>query len=116
MAKVTVTIELDERSYREKYGPGSEHWEKYQVEHTCDDYGRSVRSIKPASDYKPLEGKLLNDAIIYILHEGFYDWASEGWLRVGIDGKAVRQCCNTLEGESHLQWCETIAGAEQSLD
>jgi hypothetical protein len=99
MAKVTVTIELDEQSYRAKYGPDSEWWKEYHYD---------------SSDYKPMEGMVLARTIIEILTEGFYDWDSKGWLKMTIDGKVVRGCCSTLEGESHRWYCAKLAGPEAS--
>jgi hypothetical protein len=119
MTKVTVELELDETAYRAKYGPGSEYWNKYQVDRVLDggqnQFGPTYHNVvKPASEYKPMEGQILHDAVIEILSEGFYDWASEGWMKLKIDGKAMRECCGTVEGDSHKSYCESIAGPEAS--
>ena len=96
MTKVVVTIELDNVEYDKAYGPGSEFWEKYNLDR----------------EYKSLEGQALRHNIVEILSEGFYDWDKHGWLTLTIDGKAVRKCCGTVEGDSHRSYCETIAGPE----
>lgn len=115
MVKVTVEIELDNEAYREKYGPGSEHWKKYMVDYVREGEVSTVVA-KPDSEYKSMEGQMLNDAIIDVLYEGFYDWACDehGWMKLTIDGKAVRQCCNTVDGDKHKDWCPTVAGPEAS--
>lgn len=102
MAKVTVTIELDQAAYDAKYGPGSEHWAKY--------HGQSFSD----GEYKSLEGQVLEDAIVDTLHEGFYDWQSQGWLKLKVDGKAVCKGCGRVEGRPHKGYCKTVVGAEAS--
>jgi hypothetical protein len=114
MAKVTIELELDEAAYRAKYGPGSEHWNRYRTVDTIRPDGIWDSEPKPESDYKPIEGQALHDAIIEILGEGFYDWDSNGWLKLKIDGKPVRECCATVEGDGHKSYCESIAGPEAS--
>lgn len=94
MTKVTIELELDEASYRAKYGPGTEWWGKYQTDRVHDggqnEFGPTYHNVpKPASDYKPMEGKLLEEALQDILIEGFWDWASNGWLKLRIDGKVI---------------------------
>ena len=67
--KLTIELELDQQSYDQKYGPGSEFWQKY---HPDKD---------PAEHCKP---GWAEEAIHEILEEGFYDWASQGWLKVQV--------------------------------
>ena len=121
MAKVVVTIELDNEAYTKEYGPGSKFWEKYHTTRVLDggqnEFGPTYRNVPlPASEYKSLEGQLLRDTIIEILREGFYDYQSDDrqWLKLSIDGKDVRQCCGTVEGDKHRDWCNSIAGPEAS--
>jgi hypothetical protein len=114
MTKVTIELELDEASYRREYGPGSEHWAKYMYNSSQGPNGEWVKTPKADSDYKPLEGQALNETIVEILREGFYDWQSDGrqWLKLTIDGKAMRHCCYTTDGDKHKDYCPVIAGPE----
>ena len=114
MAKVTIELELNEESYRREYGPGSEHWAKYQYTSSQGPNGEWIKTVKPDSDYKPLEGEELRQAIVEIMSEGFHDWVTEdrGWLNMAIDGKALRHCCHTIEGDKHKSYCPTIVGPE----
>jgi hypothetical protein len=90
MTKITVEIELDNEAYDRHYGPGSEWWAKYQRDHVAStEDGEPIYEPKPASEYEPMEGQLLRDAIAVFLSEGFYDWDKRGWLRLTIDGVAV---------------------------
>jgi hypothetical protein len=122
MTKVTVELELDETAYRAKYGPGTEWWKRYHTDYVkgddghviIDESGSAVKTVKPESEYKPMEGQRLYEAIIDILNEGFYDWASQGWLKLKVDGKPVRSCCSTVEGDGHMGHCKSIAGPEAS--
>lgn len=116
MTKVTVEIELDNVEYDKAHGPGSEYWARHGIvwSKTAGPRGDGDYVPKPDSEYKSLEGEALVASIIDILGEGFYDWQSKGWLKLAIDGKAVRECCNTVDGDKHKDWCEKIAGPEAS--
>ena len=65
--KATITLELDMDSYNRKYGPGSAWAEKYGHDMVT---GRSPDWLK--------------EALEEVLSEGFYDWDSEGWLKVQV--------------------------------
>lgn len=66
---VRIELELDMEAYNQKYGPGSEHWAEY-----CKDRD-------PAEHLKP---GWLEEVIHEILEEGFYDWSSQGWMKVQV--------------------------------
>jgi|SRR5882762_2467955 len=116
MTKVVVEIELDNEAYDKAHGPGSEFWEKYGTRQQINPDGEWVTVPKANSEYKSLEGQMLNDAIIDVLTEGFYDWVSDdrGWLKLTIDSKTVRQCCHTVDGDRHKDYCPAVAGPEAS--
>jgi len=66
---IRIEMELDMDAYNAKYGPGSEWYAKYggqDREHWQDD-----------PDW-------LEKAVRDVLHEGFYDWDSQGWMRLQI--------------------------------
>ena len=65
--KIELTLDMD--SYNKKYGPGSEFWLKYHPD-------------KDPADH--LKSAWLEEAIHEVLEEGFYDWASQGWMKVDI--------------------------------
>jgi hypothetical protein len=66
---ITIKLDLDMDSYNQKYGPGSEFWMKYHPD-------------KDPTEHLP-QG-WLEDAIHEVLEEGFYDWESQGWMKVHI--------------------------------
>ena len=68
--KLTVTLELDQQAYDQKYGPGSEWYQKYY-------------SDRP-EDYREFTPESAEEAVKDILHEGFYDWDCEGWMKVQV--------------------------------
>jgi threonyl-tRNA synthetase len=109
--KVTIELELDNVSYNAHHGPGSKRWARYGTmwSKEANDY-----VPKPNSEYKPLEEPALINSIVEIMRQGFYDWHSNGWLKLKIDGKAVRECCDTVEGEAHKSYCKSVAGPEAS--
>jgi hypothetical protein len=109
MTKITVEIELDEIAYKAKYGPDSEWWNKHMVDWVRE--GKNQHPIrikgvpKPASEYKPLEGQALEDTIVEILSEGFYDWKSQGWMKFKLNGMPCCASCGRIEGRRHQDWC-----------
>jgi hypothetical protein len=114
--KVTVEVELDQEAYDKKYGPGSEYFIKY--------YGPDSHGWSPEKEAKAVENyhidyhmqSSLQAMVIDVIHEGFYDWAEKGWLKMKIDGSPMRQCCNTVESMPHKSHCEAIAGPEAPED
>ena len=66
---IRIELELDMESYKAKYGPGSE-WAKK--------YGESNW------DHMQSNSNWLKEAIEDVLQEGFYDWASQGWMKVQV--------------------------------
>lgn len=87
--RVRITLDLDMDAYRAKYGPGTEYWNKHrtrQVRVTGEDGDMVWQTvIEPAEAYEfDRNSKLVEEMVRDILEEGFYDWDSQGWLRVGI--------------------------------
>jgi hypothetical protein len=112
--KVTVEVELDQEAYDKEYGPGSEWFMKIHGEKS---YGWTAeREAKAVERYhiNYHRQSSLQAAVLDVIQEGFYDWASQGWLKLTIDGKPIKRCCPTLEGEPHKDYCEAIAGPEAS--
>src|SRR5215467_8092209 len=89
--KITIELELDQEAYDKEHGPGSEFWQKY---HSGDD-PKTYWANKP---------NWLRAAVVDVLHEGFYDWDSKGWMKLKIDGKSGCKCCGWTEG--HQSWCD----------
>jgi|SRR5882672_2005460 len=87
--KLTIELDLDMDSYNAKYGPGSEYWNKYHPD-------------KDPAEH--LKSGWLMAAVVEVLHEGFYDWDSKGWMRLKIDGKPGCKGCGWTEG--HQSWCD----------
>ncbi len=54
-------------SYNRKYGPGSAFEQKY---------GPREWTGTPAQ---------IKDLVEDVLHEGFYDWACEGWVKTNVE-------------------------------
>jgi hypothetical protein len=61
-----------------------------------------------------MEGELFEDAVVDVLAEGFYDWNSQGWMKMTVDGKRVMGCCGKVEGRAHQPWCVAVNGPEAS--
>jgi hypothetical protein len=61
---ITINLDLDMDSYNKKYGPGSEFAKKYGPQVFAPDW--------------------LEDAVKDVLSEGFYDWDSQGWMKVEV--------------------------------
>jgi hypothetical protein len=66
---IRIEMELDVDAYNAKYGPGSEWAEKYGTGLT---------------DHMEQNPEWLKEAIEDVLNEGFYDWHSQGWMRLQI--------------------------------
>jgi hypothetical protein len=112
MTKVVIELELDNEKYDAYYGPGSEWWAKYghdkKYNPQTDEYEKVPR------EYVPTEGQLLYESIMEVICEGFYEWYKEGWLKLTIDGKPMRECCQSIEGDKHLSYCDFVSGPEAS--
>jgi len=109
MTKVTVAIELDNEGFDKAYGPGSEWWVKTYEGSDPDYVAERIR------EYKSLEGEALEDAIVEILSEGFYDWQKNGLLKLTIDHRGICKSCGRVNGREHRSWCETVAGPEVTV-
>jgi hypothetical protein len=66
---IRIEMELDTDAYQAKYGPGSEWAEKYGTGLT---------------DHMQSNPDWLKEAVEDVLNEGFYDWHSQGWMRLQI--------------------------------
>jgi len=106
MAKLTVTIELDNEGFDKAYGPGSVWWVRTYAGSDPEYVAERI------SEYKSLEGEALEDAIVDILGEGFYDWHSNELMQITIDGKHCCAGCGKVEGREHQPWCYIIAEPE----
>ena len=67
---VRIALELDMDSYNKKYGPGSEWHAKYYS-------GQDRECWQDNPNW-------LKEAIEDVLQEGFWDWHSQGWMKVQI--------------------------------
>ena len=92
--KLTIELDLDIDAYTKQYGPGSEFWAKYHPD-------------KDPSEYELNKPNWLMAGVVEVLHEGFYDWDSKGWMRLKIDGKPGCKGCGWTEG--HQSWCAHVS-------
>ena len=63
---VRIELEIDMDSYNKKYGRGSEFEKKY---------GPRTWTGTPAQ---------IKELVEDMIHEGFYDWDNEGWIRANV--------------------------------
>jgi hypothetical protein len=66
---IRIEMDLDIDAYQAKYGPCSECAEKYGTGLT---------------DHMQQNPDWLKEAVEDVLNEGFYDWHSQGWMRLQI--------------------------------